>query len=258
MKIRNISIMTAGLLCMAYAASAQITDTEEFYIPGESTSLHKEEVKKQQIIPMMKDKIPATALNNIQNAEMAFCYTVSAPTGNENVYTLNGMDITGFCGVMPKIEQDIFIDEFLSKDENVSSLVDQCIIQPRLMLRFIRGVDYTDVLYSSPCHSFTVFYGGQIVTFNTSPSANIMDAVIEAYEKRKTAFVSPALFNQVLPIGVAQDEEQKALLREKSTPKAVRNWATQNDTETRPSAPEQSEQAPAKKGWNQIKFNRNK
>lgn len=258
MKIRNLSIMAAGLICFSHAALSQITDTEEFYIPGENAPQQKEETKGKQIIPMMKDKIPATALNNIRNAETAFCYTVTAPTGNEDAYTLDGMEITGFCGVLPKVEQDIFINEFLSSDENVSSMVDQCIIQPRLMLRFVRGVDYTDVLYSSPCYSFTVFYGGQVVSFNTSPSAAIMDAVIEAYEKQKTAFASPALINQVLPIGVAQNEEQRALLREKSSPKAVRNWALQSEETAQVSDPQPAEQAPAKKGWNQIKFNRNK
>ena len=75
-----------------------------------------------------------------------------------------------------------------------------------------------------------------------------MDTIIDAYEKKKMAFVSPALLEQVLPIGVPQNDSQKALIKEKSQQGPIRNWAVDEEkTETAPQ--------PEKKGWNRLKFN---
>ena len=200
----------------------------------------------------MKDTLNSAALRNITEAEQAFCYTIESAPADFTGYTIDGMAVTGFCGMLSEPEIELFVREFLAKDENVSTVVEQCIIQPRIMLRFIRGVDFTDVLFSSPCHSFSVFYSGAINTFNASPHSAILNAVVEAYEKKKMTFVSPALLTQILPIGVPQNDEQRALVRAKSQQAPVRNWQ-KNDTAKAPAASGGSK--PEVKGWNRLKNN---
>lgn len=217
------------------------------------------------VTPRMKNTISAPSLLNITEAEQAFCYTVEMPQEGYTGYTIDSMAITGFCGILSKPEMDLFIREFLSKDENVSNVVDQCMIKPRVLLRFMRGVDYSDVLFSVPCYSFTVFYAGNITSFNTSPAAKILTSIVEAYEKKKMQFISPALLGQVLPIGVPQNDEQRALVKSKLQQGPVRNWAKKDavTTENASQAQQQTAQpsrmqnVPAKegKGWNRLKFN---
>ena len=251
MKIKFLLLALALFLACPQTIHAQTEEGIKSF-KQENNSLRQNEKKDEpQITPKMKDTIPAAALKNILEAEQAFCYTVETPEEDYKGYTLDGFALTGFCGILPKVEMNIFIEEYLSKDENISSLVEQCIIQPRIMLRFIRGVDYADILYSSPCHSFTVLYGGNIISFNASPSSGIMDAIINAYEKNKRPFISPALIGQVLPIGVPQNDSQKALVHEKTSEKPVRNWVKKETPETTETPVEK----PAKKGWNNLKLN---
>lgn len=216
------------------------------------------------VTPRMKNTISAPSLLNITEAEQAFCYTVEMPQEGYTGYTIDSMAITGFCGILSKPEMDLFIREFLSKDENVSNVVDQCVIKPRVLLRFMRGVDYSDVLFSVPCYSFTVFYAGNISSFNTSPAAKTLTSIVEAYEKKKMQFISPALLGQVLPIGVPQNDTQRALVKSKLQQGPVRNWTQKDNTaaqttpqSTQPATqPSRQQAAPSKegKGWNRLKF----
>ncbi len=201
----------------------------------------------------IKDTVAKPALKNIVEAEQAFCYTIETAPEGFTGYTIDGMAITGFCGMLSEPEIDLFVREFLAKDENVSNVVAQCIIQPRVMLRFIRGVDFTDVLFSSPCHSFAVFYGGSVNAFNATPASATLNAVIEAYEKKKMNFVSPALLTQLLPIGVPQNDEQRALVRSKAQQAPVRNWQKNNTQSTTVTTAKPEKTEP--KGWNRLKFN---
>ena len=68
----------------------------------------------------------------------------------------------------------------------------------------------------------------------------IIEAIIEPLITNKVEFASPALFNQLLPIGVAQTEEQKALQQQKNEP--IKNWQKK-----------QKEETVRKSGWNKLK-----
>ena len=107
------------------------------------------------------------------------------------------------------------------------------------MLRFIRGVDTTDVLLSSPCHSYIVFYSGGVRTFNAKPAAEIIDAFVTPLNKSKAEFVSPALLNQLLPIGVVQNNKQKEEVLKKNKP--IRAWEKKVES-----------QKEVKKGWGNV------
>jgi hypothetical protein len=249
MKLRTIASVCGLGLCLCQEAFADETAENALFSQNTDGWRRSETQKVPEVTEQMKKAFPPAALRNILEAENAFCYSLTAATPDYGGYTLDGFAVTGFCGILPEVERNLFIDNFLKNEAAVSNDVAQCVIQPRLMMRFVRGVDYTDILYASPCSSFTLFYGGRIKSFNTAPSAELLDQLIAAYEKNRVDFVSPALIDQVLPIGVPQTEEQKKKVRELNIQKPVRSWAT----DQQPAAATPAESS-APKGWNKIKL----
>lgn len=192
----------------------------------------------------LKDSLSNLALQNILKAEKIFCYTVEMPKDDYEGYTLNQMAITGFCGILEENEKNIFIEEFFSKEKSLSTKIADCVVRPRVMLRFFRGIDSTDVLVSSPCPSFTFFYGGTLKSFNAEPSSQSIQDFLSVYEQRHIDFVSPTLLNQLIPIGIAQTDEQRALVAKQNEVQPKRNWVKDEPQETSQSTPT--------KGWNRI------
>ncbi len=193
------------------------------------------------ILDEISSAIGTSALNNIINSEQVFCYQIANKPENYTGYTLDGMAIVGFCGVINPQLQTLIKSELMMNPNNILfDVTEDCVIRPQIMLRFVRGVDSTDVLLSSPCHALAFFYGGKISAFNAKPASQIIDAVIDPLIKNKVEFASPALFNQLLPIGVAQTDEQKALVQKKNQP--VKNWQKQ-----------QQETSARKSGWNKLR-----
>ena len=174
----------------------------------------------------MIDSIGSSGIANITDAEAVFCYQVASKPAGYKGYTINNVAVSGFCGIIEDNLKNMIVRQFFATPENISSDVAQCVIKPRLMLRFVRGVDYTDVLLSSPCHSFSVFYGGKVRSYNFSPAAEIIDVMVESFRPKTIPFVSPAMLRQLLPIGVAQTPAQKEMVAKQSGP--VRNWETQS------------------------------
>ena len=209
---------------------------------------HKEEVSNE-ITQKIKDGVAIHGLNNIIDAEQVFCYTVAKAGKKYSGYTIDGMSVTGYCGLLTKTDVDLFIQEFLTKDKNTSNVVANCVIEPKVMLRFVKGVDYTDVLLSSPCHSFSVFYAGKVKSFNAQPSSHIVDAFVGAYTANPIEFVSPALLGQLMPIGVARNSEQMALVKSKSGQAPIRKWSVGESKEVKEEPVEKKEL----KGWNKLK-----
>ena len=196
-----------------------------------------------EILDEISSAIGASALDNIVSSEQVFCYQIATKPENYTGYTLDGMAIVGFCGVINQKLQSLIKSELMMNPNNILfDVTENCVIRPQIMLRFVRGVDSTDVLLSSPCHALAFFYGGKVSAFNAKPAAQIIDAVIEPLVKNKVDFASPALFNQLLPVGVAQTDEQKALVQKKNAP--ARNWEKQQQTN-----------AARRSGWNKLKSN---
>lgn len=232
---RNLFIITAmflGLICQP--AKAQEDSASSAWQPNPEHTV---------ILDEISSAIGQSALENITNAEQVFCYQITNRPDNYTGYTLDGMAIVGFCGIINNELKTMITSElFMNPNNIIFDVTENCIISPKIMLRFVRGVDATDVLLSSPCHAFAIFYGGKVNAFNAKPAAQIIDALIKPLTKNKVDFASPALFNQLLPIGVAQTDEQKQILEEKNAP--IRNWVKTQAAE---------EAAKTPKGWNKLK-----
>ena len=156
-------------------------------------------------------QLNSAALNNILNAEMIFCYNVGSAPRNYNGYTLDGFAINGFCGIVQQELKNVLLQQLFGTAENVDfNTSEQCTINPRIMLRFIRGVDSTDVLLSAPCYSMAVFYAGKADIFNFSPSAQVVDAIVSGLDDARMNFSSPAALKQVVPVGFSSSGNARA------------------------------------------------
>ena len=115
----------------------------------------------------------------------------------------------------------------------------------------MRGVDATDVLISAPCYSVAIFYAGKAKAYNFKPGAEILDVMVSSFDGQAMPFTSPALLNQLLPIGVPQSTSQQKAVNEQSK--------AQLPMKAKTSQAQQPVVEPKKtSGWNNIKLNVNK
>ena len=197
----------------------------------------------QTILPNIRSDIGTAGAQNIEKAERLFCYRVEKQPANYSGYTIDNLAVKAFCGVIDENLRGMLFEQLFTTQSNFDFInTENCSISPRILLRFVRGVDNTDVLLSVPCHSISIFYGGKLVTYNMKPAEELMETIINAFKSNETAFVSPALLNQLMPIGVAQTAQQKAQLGANSQPK--RDWETNADKQP----------AAEQKGWNSLDF----
>ena len=246
MKHKFAGLMAVALVLLSFGAKA--ADDELMISEGvqsfqQDPNAWRRQENQKTILPRIADSVGKAGIANIESSEQIFCYELANKPADYEGYTLDGMAIVGFCGIINQDLQTLIKSELMMNPENILfDVTENCVIRPQIMLRFIRGIDSTDVLLSSPCHALAVFYGGKISAFNAKPAAQIIDAVIEPLLKNKVPFASPALFNQLMPVGVAQTEEQKALIEKKNEP--VRNWQQ-----------EQQKIKASTAGWNKLKAN---
>lgn len=211
----------------------------------EADAWRRQDGEKLMVLQSIIDSTTPAAIDNITKSEQVFCYQIENKPAGYTGYTIDGMAVTGFCGVINNELRDMIVKQFFATAENISNAPDKCIIRPKLMLRFVRGVDNTDVLLSSPCHSFSIFYAGKVKTYNFKPAAEIIDVMVNSFKGSTIPFTSPALLNQLLPIGIVQNNEQKQIVEERKPSAPVRQWDT---------GKEPIPTAPAKKGWNNLKM----
>lgn len=237
-------------LVMLVASNVMAADTSVNAKEGirsfqqDKNAWRREDDEDKKFLTGISDSIGAAATINIEQAEQVFCYEVEPRAVDYDGYTINGLALTGFCGVLNDELKTLVQEELFMTPQNVIlDKSEDCIIKPKIMLRFVRGVDNTDVLLSSPCYSYSVFYGGKIRPFNAKPAAEIIDALINPLLKKKVKFVSPALLNQLLPVGVAQTSEQKELVNKKNKP--IRGWETEKSDDN-------ANASAATSGWNRL------
>ena len=246
-------LLLAGLISFYPAfASAQTVEGVQSFSQPEGSWKRENQTAEEEVKPLKRfyDDAGKFAIDNIVNAEQVFCYEVFPFNPEYEGYTLNGFPIRGFCGVMSTQIRDVIVKHFLSTPGNVIfDQPEQCVIEPKVIIRFVRGVDYTDMMLSSPCHSFVLFYGGTLNVYNYKPGAAIIDAMVKALGPKHSEFISPSLLNQVLPIGVIQNEQQRKLVNKRSEP--IRKWIQKEEEEE---AKREAEKKKNNSGWNKLKM----
>ena len=228
--------------------------------------------RQQSIIPFIISSLPkatsAAATNNIANAEQVFCYHVAKKPADFAGYTLDNFAVTGYCGELDIGATATTYEALFTQSPNIITAPAACAIEPRVMLRFVRGVDYTDVLLSSPCPSFTVFYAGRYTAFNIKQG--VIDDIISQFDKENQPFNSPALLKKTVANSTADTDREAEIYEKKQRENApVMNWKMPAAEEDRaPSAsgsgsslPQDSSakdssgtSKPAARGWGNIKL----
>ncbi len=216
--------------------------TDEF--DSVDIKVNKNRSLQKEIIPFIKDKIPEAAAYNISNPEQVFCYHVEKRTKEYTGYTIDNYKIIDYCGELDFDVLTTSYEPLFTRSPNIITTVAKCKVEPKVMLRFVRGVDYTDVLLSSPCPSFTVFYAGRFNSFNIKQG--IIDNVINQFEKVREVFHSPALIKQTVANGVAKDEDEAYTLEKKKKENDMRN--------TMPKTEEPKAEKSSRGNWGKIKL----
>ena len=254
--MKSIIFLIAGLLFLypTKVYSQAVEGVQSFSQPEGSWRREVQEAKKEQtkIKPLQRfyDDSGKFAIENITKAEQIFCYEVFPLDEKYEGYTIDGFPIRGFCGIINEEVKNLIVEHFFASETNVVfDKSEECVIEPKIIIRFVRGVDYTDVLLSSPCHSFAVFYGGNVHVYNYKPAAAIIDALVKAFNNKHIEFISPALLNQLLPIGVIQNEQQRKLINRRNEP--IRKWIEKAEEKEIKRAEENKKN---NSGWNKLKM----
>lgn len=240
----------AGIATLSFAAFAQNSNEGvQSFQKGDNAWQRDNGSAQVKMLPQFEKLSGKMAMNNIVNAEQVFCYEVFPNAKNFNGYTLDGFPIRGFCGVLDKKTRDVITPFFFANQSAVDfDKSEKCSMQPKIIMRFVRGVDFTDVLFSSPCASLAIFYAGKLRVYNYTPIAKEMDEIIKQMEKLHETFVSPALLNQLLPKGIIQNDQQRSLVNKASEP--VRNWEKKATDKMKKQEEEIQKQ---NTGWNKLK-----
>ncbi len=228
---------------------------------GNSSSA-KKRTRQQTVIPFIQSSLPKAtseaALYNVTHPEQVFCYHVTRKPKDFTGYTLNNFAITDYCGELDMGTTSTTYEALFTQSPNIITATAACAIEPKVMLRFVRGVDYTDVLLSSPCPSFTVFYAGRYTAFNIKQA--VIDDVISQFDKVIDTFNSPALLKKTVANGVADsDKEAEEYEKKQKENMPIMNW---KKTEQNPAAENSSvtdtntdsSQTTPKKGWGNLKL----
>lgn len=230
-------------------------DTLDTVETDNESSWRRQDAPTEKVLSdFLASRISNVAARNIENAEKVFCYTVDYATPEYKGYTLNDMAIKGSCGELSAEGKSLIKDVLLGNNAAYSSNTERCEITPKILLRFIYGLDSTDVLFSVPCHSLTFFQGRNIITVNAAPGKEIIEQIVNAYVGLEEKFLSPALLGQMVANGQAITQDQKEIERKLNAAEPVKKWNSGNTTPASQPAQNTGQSAPtAKKGWNKLK-----
>ena len=210
-------------------------DSMVLSISGEAKSY------KENIIPFIKSSISEISAKIISDPEQVFCYEVEKRAKDDKRYTLDGFAVSGFCGELDKGAISTTYSALFTQSPNIITTPAQCKIEPRLIVRFVRGVDYADVLLSSPCPSFTIFYGGKYKAFNIK--LGVINDIIKQLSEKTEAFHSPALIKKTVANAEASSAEESETLEKKQRENET-GRPTEEETKPEETAP--------KSGWGNI------
>ncbi len=253
MKKLYLIALIAGILPFG-TAGAQETDifgdSAEDLLGEDIQNIPQSNAAKSTLSDFLERKIPAAAARNINKAEKVYCYTVDYKPQGYDGYTMDDLAIKGSCGELSSVGQKLIKDSLFQSSIIYSNSVSNCEIAPKVMLRYIYGLDHTDVLLSYPCPSLTFFHGSDTVILNATPGSAIVEQIVGAYSKLEEKFYSPALLGQMVANGQPQTQAQKEMIRlnaPTSTPR--KKWGNEAPEETQP----QPQQQPQRSGWNKLK-----
>ena len=229
----------------------ETSDDDIFADTDTNVSKQNTQTANKTLSAFISSRLPASSAKNIENAAEVFCYTVDYAQADYSGYTINDLAITGSCGELSADGKNLIKDMLLNNNLVFSTATDSCNINPRILLRYINGIDSTDILLSAPCHSLTFFHGRDISTLNAAPGKDIVEQIVSTYSSLSEKFLSPALLGQMVPNGQVLTQDQKEIVRKINTIESPKKWSKKQTTNTTAQTPAATKPAP--KGWNKLK-----
>ena len=212
----------------------------------------KKSSSKPSIIPFIETAIKEAAAYNITNFEQVFCYHVRKRPKNYTGYTIDGFAIENYCGELDTNTIATSYEALFTQGPNIITTPSSCRIEPKIILRFARGVEYTDVLLSSPCASFTVFHAGRYHSFNIKQG--VINDLISQFNKKTEPFNSPTLLKQTVANATISTVEEASKLDAKKRENELKmNWKKTEQPEEAPKEKPQNN-TPSNTGWGKIKL----
>lgn len=249
MKKLYITLAVSLLLC-PYTVQAQgedLFDTGVDIMGDDTMEIPQNPATKDTLSDFLAHKLPLASARNINKAEKVYCYTVEYATKDYDGYMIDDLAVKGSCGELSPVGQKLIKDNLFQNSIIYSNSVANCQISPKIVLRYIYGLDHTDVLLSHPCPSVTVFHGRDTTILNAAPGGAVIEQIVTAYSKLEEKFYSPALLGQMVANGQPQNQAQKEMIRLNApTDTPRKKWDSNTQTETQ-------QQQPAKSGWNKLK-----
>lgn len=255
MKKIFLLVLLSGLLPLYTAAAEEDMFGLDDDILGEAPAGPKTETSSDAVLSTyLANRIPAASARNINKAEKVYCYTVDyAPAGYDG-YTIDDLAVKGSCGELSAEGRDLIKNALFQSNVAYSNSVANCQISPKIVLRYVYGLDHTDVLFSDTCPSLTFFHGRDITTINAAPGAAILEQIVKTYSSLEEKFYSPALLGQMVANGQPQTQAQKEIIRLSAPVEApLKKWGNEPAAQPAQQQPEVPAAQPAKSGWNKLK-----
>lgn len=229
-------------------------DEEDDFLATTKQTRPKTDAPTTTLSEFLMQNITASTALPINKAEKVFCYIVDyAPKGYEG-YTVDGLAIKGYCGELSNEGKALIKETLFNRTSLYSKSKADCQVSPRIMLRYVYGIDYTDVLLSLPCPSLTFIHGTNVASMNAAPGEAVFEKIIGAYTSISEDFQSPALLGQMVGSGVPQTQAQKDIIRRNAPTEAPRKkWNTETPTENQPQSEQDSAAPKPATGWNKLK-----
>ena len=247
-----------GLLLPVAAQCAETNTDDDLFATDEGdflTALQRSTPANTQTATLsefiMQNITAATAIP-INKAEKVYCYVVDYAVKDGNEYTANGLAIKGYCGELSPDGRSLIKEALFNSSNAYSQSRANCNVSPKIMLRYVFGIDHTDVLLSNPCPSVTFFHDNSIAVMNAEPGAAIIEKIIDVYTSLREDFHSPALLGQMVGNGVPQNQAQKEIIR-RNTPSETSRKKWNNDTPQETSAETDPTASKPATGWNRLK-----
>ncbi|MBR1825541.1 MAG: hypothetical protein IJ770_03035 [Alphaproteobacteria bacterium] len=264
--MKKIFLLLAGVLLFSVSSNnvyAQAEDDATFGLDNddflaENTGLPTKQTEaeaKAVFSEFLNRFVTAATARPILNAEKVFCYIVDYAPRDSEGYTVNGLAVNGYCGELSNDGRTLIKDALLNNTLAFSKSKADCKISPKILLRYVHGIDHTDILLSSPCQSLTFFHGTDITSVNAAPGAKIVDQIVTAYASLKEDFLSPAMLGQMVGNGIPQTQAQKEIIRKQAPTEAPRKkWSAEPTVQSQENTTQpETAQQPAKSGWNKLK-----
>ena len=251
-------LLTFMLLCLMFPLSPSFAEDDIFGMDTDVFLDNEDDDKKaaepQYIASFLKDKLPESMTYNISKAEKVFCYTVDYAAKDYEGYYVHGMALKGSCGELSSGGKDLIKSALFNNNAVFSNNSDKCNINPKILLRYVHGIDYTDVLISAPCHSLTFFHDNDIKTVNAAPGKDIIEQIVKAYSGLQEKFLSPALLGQMVANGQILTQTQKDLVRRMAPTEApAKKWNSAKPAAAAQQTDAPAQKQPARSGWNKLR-----